>query len=307
MLWAPMTWFAAALLVLPAPEQEGAEKCPTCAKLDEHVDRLCKILAGAHTLVDANSVLSWLGVGDQREQRSRRAVSHLGRLSPQFDYWIFFETAGVGGSRELERAIACEMSARVELLPRYLYAMRYEDSPDIRQPNESRAEFLFDGMVNQKGELLEWWNDEEDGDYRHIELLRLELAWVICGQIKRARGLTEANYEQRCRDWIAWWDKYGAYCRFDDGAGHLVVDQDAMKQRQALPVELRRIPKADRPQPGWCGPLPTLGIELTEEEKGKAVVIRVSKSPYKEWKGNPCTCEKPQTKDVPGTEETTRE
>lgn len=308
MLWGPMTCSVVMLLVLPGPEQGRPKKCPSCIERDREVDRLSKILANARTFVDADPILEWFSVGNQRDRRARRAVSHLGRLSPQFDYWMFFDTVGVGGSKELARGIAREMSDRVDLLPRYLYAMRYEESPDIRQPNETLAEFLFEGMVRQRGELLEWWNDEEDRDYRHIKLLQLELAWAICGQNKRARGVTEANYEQRCREWIEWWDKHGACCRFDDGAGHLVVDQDAMKRRQALPVELRSIPKADRPQPGWCGSLPTLGIEFSKEELRKPVVIRVIKRPFKAWKGTRCTCEKPSTGDEGGAaEEPTRE
>jgi hypothetical protein len=283
------------MATLPDAGREPIEKCFSCMKLEHEVDRLSRILAGATTQVDAYGVLDWFHVGTQREQRAERAAGYLGRLSSRFDYWIFVDTMMLPGDEVLARAVAVEMSKRVDLLPRYLYAARYKMFRFFDRPDVTMATFHFESMLEVRNQLLELWDEEEIADYRPYCLLHLELAWAICGQEQRARGLSEANYKQRCREWIDWWDEYGAYCRFDEDTGHLMVDQDAMKRGQTLPVQLRKMPRIDRPQPGWCGPMPSLGVKFSREERRKPIVIRVRKSPYKEWSGGPCTC-KPAAK-----------
>lgn len=234
--------------------QEAAKPRPR-----SEVERLCFRLAETTDILDAYDLLDALDALPDREQTIKDAMGLLGRVNFRLDWWLFSHAGmGLGTNESWNVALADELSSRPELLTAFLHVMRYEW---MMHSTDNVANLHFELLAGTTKDDPSIWEqyyaaDEADRSQQTDDVMRLQLAWAVCGHPEQARGLNRKNWPERYRQWAKWWKFYGPYLRFDEKRGYMVMDSKARQSGKALPDEVRRIPWTETPHPEWSGPQP---------------------------------------------------
>lgn len=183
------------------------------------------------------------------------AVARAGPTTPRQTYWVV-----TGRAARTNESLSCwarlfvaEAAHDPELLRLRLHALRWQ--PPASRPIDGPAAPGFlarcDATLAQATEADLVWPALQ-------AVLPLVEACGLTGRHDLIRGVNESNWRERYRQWHDWHEPRAAYLRWDKSAGHLSLDEAAFRERRPLPLELRRIPPADAPLPGWAGPDPEL-------------------------------------------------